>query len=267
MTVKDLREYFVDFYGNNSREVLLFDGVCFESYQLTIETAFKKIEEIAPELEYLDELFLDIQTSEYKKIKLDKRMVNNCIPCINITDKGGNIQEFYRDLHEKLQAIPSDNYTLESLLENIFSHFIDRYNDLVIKHNDFAEEYKLFLSEIKKQINFARPDSYKGNVRKSEKCGSVGFVYIATGSDCFYKIGRTKDITSREKTLKTGNHLLSMIAYTQSCNSEHLEALIHKTYKNKNVGGEWFELTKEELEEMIYSFGFSLALSDKEVLN
>jgi hypothetical protein len=98
---------------------------------------------------------------------------------------------------------------------------------------------------------------------KSDKCG---FVYIARcDSSNIYKIGKANEISKREKQLRTGNMFLEMFAYTKSCNPLKLESLLHKIYVHKRLSGEWFELNKDEIDDIIQSFGFTIALDVKAV--
>jgi hypothetical protein len=252
-----IREYFVDFYGEGSKEVLCLDGL---SNETNINMIYTYIKENIPEVEHLDEVILDIEKEIYKSIILDKRIVNNNMPCINIIGEDGNIESLYKELHDKLESVDNENYTIEYVLESVFTYFVTKYNEIVKSHNEFVNMYKIFLEELKK------PLFNKGKIYEEMKTDITNketkqeFVYIASGSKTFYKIGRTKSISEREKALRTGNHVLKMFAYTMTYNPIKLESLLHEIYKHKNVGGEWFDFTKEEVNELISSFGFSVAI-------
>ena len=90
------------------------------------------------------------------------------------------------------------------------------------------------------------------------KPNGLGFVYIAhtIGTDN-YKIGSTKDITSRLKSLKTGNPNISMIASRQSFNRVADEKMLHSIFKSSRIGGEWFALTFDQITDAIAKYGFN----------
>lgn len=71
-----------------------------------------------------------------------------------------------------------------------------------------------------------------------------------------YKIGRTKNLDRRHGQLQTGcPHELRVIKVWQHYNHKKVvdyETTIHRFYKHKRIreNGEWYELTKTELEEL-----------------
>ena len=64
------------------------------------------------------------------------------------------------------------------------------------------------------------------------------------------KIGKSKDIYMRMKTI--GRKRLKLIAYVD----RDIEVYLHKLYQSVRVKGEWFNLTDEEVKEIIKTFGF-----------
>lgn len=64
-----------------------------------------------------------------------------------------------------------------------------------------------------------------------------------------YKIGISKNFGKRLSNLQTGSPFMFEIeAFYPTNKSRSIERLAHKLLKDKNVGGEWFELTREELQ-------------------
>lgn len=261
MEIEKIRELFVEFYGEWSEELLQFDCACLNDSVCDMNEVYKKLKAITPEIDFIDEMFFTFEDDIYKSIKLDKRITNNCMPEVNIVDESGKKGVFYKELYDCLHKVPDEEYTLDFVLQSIFNHFIGKYNTLVADHNELVAYHKKFV-DLFKSPSFDAGIHVKDDVKtKTEK---DGFVYIASGGDSFYKIGRTINISNREKSLKTGNHLLRIFAYTKTDNADKLEVLIHKLFKHKNVGGEWFELTKDDLDDIIRSFCFSIALSYKD---
>lgn len=68
----------------------------------------------------------------------------------------------------------------------------------------------------------------------------------------YYKIGVTLDISidKRITALQGGNpYVISLVAKTGTIsNAYEIETMLHKKFESNNVRGEWFTLTKEELD-------------------
>jgi hypothetical protein len=80
--------------------------------------------------------------------------------------------------------------------------------------------------------------------RVEAQSGSV--VYVIAMTDNIVKIGTTKNLRSRLRALQTGTpHRLQVIA---SCpGGLVLEAELHREFSRQNVGGEWFNLSNDQL--------------------
>lgn len=61
------------------------------------------------------------------------------------------------------------------------------------------------------------------------------------------KIGTTENLKSRISTLSTANLNLHLLYYT----NVNIEKLLHKIYKDKKVKKEWFQLTLQDVENII----------------
>lgn len=68
--------------------------------------------------------------------------------------------------------------------------------------------------------------------------------YIATDHTGYCKIGKSTKVEEREKQLKVGNSSLKMIVIID----EDVEKELHKYYEKKNVNGEWFGLSKADVQ-------------------
>lgn len=68
-----------------------------------------------------------------------------------------------------------------------------------------------------------------------------------------YKIGYTRrDINKRIREFKTGNASeFYLIDSFESKWGTKIEAQLHKFYKSKKISGEWFDLSKEDVEKFI----------------
>ena len=81
----------------------------------------------------------------------------------------------------------------------------------------------------------------------------MGYVYLIgeIGKEGRYKIGSTKakNVNKRLKQLQTGNS--SELFIKESYETEHpfkLEKMLHNHFKSSNLIGEWFELSKSDIE-------------------
>ena len=80
----------------------------------------------------------------------------------------------------------------------------------------------------------------------------MGFVYLIgeENKENKYKIGSTKcnDINKRLKQLQTGNsNTLYIREYYETSKPFKLETMLHNKFKDKNVIGEWFEMSEDSI--------------------
>lgn len=77
------------------------------------------------------------------------------------------------------------------------------------------------------------------------------FLYIAK-CQTYYKIGIANDVRARLSTLQVGNPVkIEIVAHYRIADSKNIEALIHGLLSSKNIRGEWFELSKTELDGLL----------------
>lgn len=258
MTVFNVRKQFIDYCGKEKD--VEFDS-CFNKENYSYQEIKQNLENKFPELDVISEMLEHVSYDEYSSICFDKDIINMNIPMINIKRINGvelYSYGYFAELRKMLLDNNDDKYRLSFLLDSVFRFFINKHNESVDRYNDLY-------SFIDKAGNISRFSCFNSKQpEKKEKTKYSGFVYIAScGIPNAYKIGKANDITKREKTFVTGNHLLKIFAYTQSQNPLQLESLLHSIYGNKNISGEWFELTKEELDDLVGSFCFTLAIEDE----
>ena len=68
------------------------------------------------------------------------------------------------------------------------------------------------------------------------------------------KIGKTVDPKHRERTLQSEKPTISLFAVCE----DNIETKLHKIYKDKRTRGEWFNLTKEEVDNIINKYKFKI---------
>ena len=103
------------------------------------------------------------------------------------------------------------------------------------------KEYKELQKELKSKINSTK------NIKKQE----ILYIVSHKGFEGFYKIGVTSDLSQRVAVFETASPLGVEILYNRKTDSvRSVESIVHKKYEDKRRNGEWFELSKEELDEV-----------------
>jgi len=76
------------------------------------------------------------------------------------------------------------------------------------------------------------------------------YVYLISDINTYtYKIGISKNPEKRIKSLQTGNEKLLKIIHKVPCeNYNEVETALHNQYKFLKINGEWFELSKNDVE-------------------
>ena len=68
------------------------------------------------------------------------------------------------------------------------------------------------------------------------------------------KIGKAIDPKHRERTLQSEKPTISLFAVCE----DNIESELHKTYKDKRVRGEWFNLTGEDIDNIVNKYKFKI---------
>lgn len=75
----------------------------------------------------------------------------------------------------------------------------------------------------------------------------LGFVYVIHDGYGNYKIGMTNDVKSRLKTYKTYIPYLEVTKVKRVYNYVEYEEMLHYLFREKHIYGEWFKLTKKDI--------------------
>ena len=76
----------------------------------------------------------------------------------------------------------------------------------------------------------------------------AGFVYVIQDESGLCKIGRTRDVSKRIRSLSTGcSSELKLVASWPCRDAGEYESILHETWRDVRVRGEWFALTDEDL--------------------
>jgi hypothetical protein len=80
-----------------------------------------------------------------------------------------------------------------------------------------------------------------------QRAKSPGFVYLMESDNGLYKIGATKDLKNRLKSLNSSSAKITCIHTIKSDDMLMAESRLHRNYKNERRYGEWFELTLDQV--------------------
>src|SRR5207253_1556548 len=94
-------------------------------------------------------------------------------------------------------------------------------------------------------------ESKEPKPNKAKTKTSAGYVYLVKSPVGYFKIGRSKNPDDRVKTFGVKLPFDVEILHTIKCDDYHTaESFLHKKYADKRSGGEWFDLTPEDVEEI-----------------
>jgi hypothetical protein len=79
-----------------------------------------------------------------------------------------------------------------------------------------------------------------------------GFIYLIRAENGYVKIGITRNIDNRLKTLETASPLqLELLKSKHVRNAPAIDRRLHKLYQDKRKRFEWFDLDDQEIKEII----------------
>lgn len=85
-----------------------------------------------------------------------------------------------------------------------------------------------------------------------ENCNSIKTYIMFDENIGYLKIGKSKNPKFRERTLQSQNPSIKIF---KICD-KNVEKEIHKKYADKRVRGEWFDLSEEDIENIVNEYGF-----------
>lgn len=86
-----------------------------------------------------------------------------------------------------------------------------------------------------------------GTVYEPTERDLSGYVYIVKSLG-YYKIGMTSKQSERVKALRVSLPVLKLINQFACKDRQRVESYLHKKYKKQQVKGEWYKLTKEDIQ-------------------
>ena len=115
------------------------------------------------------------------------------------------------------------------------------------------ESTEVGIAEIVKLIELAKGASFQKYVPATTPSlwgDGDGYVYLmADQSNGHTKIGKSCDPGYREKTLRSDKKEIRLLYNKRVLIMKHTEDCLHERFKDKRLEGEWFDLSKAEIEE------------------
>jgi hypothetical protein len=207
--------------------------------QQVIELSFEANSYIIEEIEY----FIIKNTRE----KMGKLKENKAI----ITIKDLNLLANYKIVNWKIvfktgQEIKGIDATQLEFSRNAYRTFAELQEQML-------SMFQIYLTDVKRIKGYEPIESVedlKPKVNK-EKCHLYLMIDTTNG---YYKIGISNKPYYREKTLQSEKPTIELIAtkaFPSRKIAESIEKALHNTFSDKNIRGEWFNLSEEDVDDII----------------
>lgn len=135
---------------------------------------------------------------------------------------------------------------IESNTESYNIKDIHLINKLCLR--EYFCQYKNALSSCGIELTLIPKNTIENNLKSNKSC----YVYLMRDdANGYYKIGISNTPQYRERTLQSEKPTISLIVAKEfpiRSIAEAFEFALHKTYENKRLRGEWFDLSPEDAE-------------------
>jgi len=128
-------------------------------------------------------------------------------------------------------------------------HKYDNKENLQIALKNLFKDYNEIVSGIENYEPLSKLD-FKDEISLTEVCHLYLMKDLANG---YFKIGISNNPDYREKTLQSEKPTIELVTSKGFSNRKialAFESSLHKSYDNKRLRGEWFELTEREIAEI-----------------
>lgn len=127
----------------------------------------------------------------------------------------------------------------------------DSFKKIVLKAT--KEDVKTLFYALLVKLQMEKREKIEGETNKIKE-----FVYVFK-DDKYYKIGKTNNIQNRLNAFKTANIDIEAVMTIQVENAIQFETCLHNYFHDKWVDGEWFDLSEEDLQELVL-MGFNYGI-------
>jgi predicted GIY-YIG superfamily endonuclease len=155
-----------------------------------------------------------------------------------------------KNLIKEWRILTSENRKIEGMRPFGGTHHkYDNKENLQIALNNLFVDYNKIVGRIKNYEPLSKLD-FKDEISFTEVCHLYLMKDLANG---YFKIGISNNPKYREKTLQSEKPTIELITSKGFSNRKialAFESSLHKSYKNKRLRGEWFELNEREISEI-----------------
>lgn len=194
---------------------LTFNQSSYDSHKSPL-TVLKKIKESKIQLTEADLL-------TFTKFKI--------IDCKLILNTGSEVSGFTPDPQFKNACRTKEDLSI--LLQDMFSKYVQAAANLPSRKT---------------------LDSYRNDLKEQSNEAEICHVYLMVDTvNGFHKIGISNKPEYRERTLQSEKPSIELIASKQFPSrviAESIEKALHNSFKQRNIRGEWFQLTQDEIEQI-----------------
>ena len=138
-----------------------------------------------------------------------------------------------------------DTFCLADQHGNLYTH--EECKKLIIEiekfHEIFSEE------DITKSNNTRNDKSLVHHHILNSKAKAPKLVYLISKNESNYKIGISSNPKERLKQFKIVEPSVQLLHAFKADNALRAEEVLHHIFRKKNVGGEWFKLSEEDIAE------------------
>lgn len=160
-----------------------------------------------------------------------------------------DLETLSRYLIKDWRILTSGNRIIQGMRHFGTNHKYQNEQDLKLVLKDLFSDYITILNGTENYEPISKLE-YSENFNLEDSCHLYLMKDFANG---FHKIGISNSPSYREKTLQSEKPTIELITSKQFSNRKiavAFESSLHKTYENKRLRGEWFELTEREVREI-----------------
>lgn len=235
--------------GNQNSELIYFTLNCIDNKDFIVFKYFNS----QLKLKKNDRIQFLMKNDDVMDFVIDNISFNNII------DNGNKVYETKLPLTIKNLNLLKDEYFSNWKIE-----FQENSTKIIGEKNDYHSslQYSIkylannYSEKVKDEIKNYEP-FYVENKNNHKIYGDKCYLYLMIDtSNNFYKIGISNKPTYREKTLQSEKPTIEMVANKEFPNrkiASSFEKALHTSYDSKRIRGEWFDLNKDEVNDIIDS--------------
>lgn len=160
-----------------------------------------------------------------------------------------DLDSLSQNLIKDWRILTSGNRKIEGMRSFGNRHNYQDRNSLQKALKTLFNDYSNLVNEIENYLPISKLD-FKDRISITEVCHLYLMKDMANG---YYKIGISNNPEYREKTLQSEKPTIELITskgFSSRKIASAFESSLHKSFENKRLRGEWFQLTEREIDEI-----------------